>query len=853
MLKKINLKQKLLIMLIIFSFVPTFVLSGSLYSKLYEIRSNEMEKMLYRSISNNTDNFNDWINSKLNLIRSTKFFLSRVKDASGVEISEIVKEINAKSPNVEEVYILKDADLNLQWYNNSVTGENFKLSKVHRDKFQNDVITFSSDIIFKSEKYVLAIDITLIELKHNLDKLYYKNGIGSSLLYENEIVYLDDGIENISLEKIIFNKRSPIRLDFEDGQVIGINNDIQEGLSLLIVENFSNNLLNIVKLKMNFINWIVALFLITIMIDIFLSRRLISPIENIKKRIRSVLNRENRFSVINNNEYEYLELYSLFKDMNEVDTKLYYSEIEMLQNLEQCKIEYSRSIKEFENASELNVKIKNSIEFSDIKYNSLFNNIKDFIWTIDIDGNLNSVNDVFLEKLGYKKEEVIGKKFEDIVIQSDKVVNVNDFTFDILKNDQNDITVYLKKRLFSEYELVVFNSKRLVENGRLVGVQFVARTIIDKEILERKMYRRNKELEFIKEISRTLTNSRNLDDLLTNISEKIKNLLEMGVCSIWLLNEKGYLEQKASSDRSLDVNKSVIININEDVLGQSILSSKVVKLDSFNDQSNKNYESMRTIITDIKEMIFIPLEHSGIPSGVIAIGAGSHLSELDIDILSAFASQSSVAIEKAKLYEKLKLEYFNTIKVLATAVEAKDSYTEGHSIRVSKFAVIIGEKLNMTRIEIEELEISGILHDIGKIGVDDEILTKTGNLSEEEYMEIKKHPEVGARIISPIELSDSIVEGVLYHHITYDRKGYPAVDNIEIKSKIPFIIGVADALDAMTSNRLYSKKKTIGDAIKELIKFKGSQFSPEIVDVVSEIYESSSEKLYEISEFKTLK
>lgn len=330
-------------------------------------------------------------------------------------------------------------------------------------------------------------------------------------------------------------------------------------------------------------------------------------------------------------------------------------------------------------------------------------------------------------------------------------------------------------------------------------------------------------------------------------------MIETGICYIWLLSDDGRLELKASSDNEVDIENMDYIDVSSDVLGEAILKSKVVRIDSFTDVNNKNYEKMINSVGNLREMIFIPLENNGNPSGVISIGSGIKMSELDIDILSAFASQSSVAIEKAKLYEKLKLEYFNTIKVLATAVEAKDTYTEGHSIRVSKFAVLIGKKLMMSELELEELEISGILHDIGKIGVDDTILTKAGRLSDQEYMEIKKHPEVGARIISPIELSESIVEGVLYHHITYEGKGYPETENIFIKSKIPYIIGVADALDAMTSNRLYSNEKSIGDAIDELISFRGTQFSPEIVDIVSEIYQNSPESLNEISDFETAK
>lgn len=860
MLNKITFKQRLLIILIIFSSLPTVILAGSLYNKLYDIRENEKENIIYENIKNNTDSLNDWINTKINLIESTEFLINTLSDNSNLKIDDVINMINDNSSSVEEVYLFKKEsrmslkkNIHIEWYLRASRNNKLIISEIHKNMFENDVISFAYDINFRDENYVIAIDLTLIELKQELKKLYYRNGIGSAVLIDGKIVYIDSEIEKISLQKIMFNDTSAVNLTYDGLNVIGVNKEIENDIRLVVIENFVDNLYDINNLRTEFIRTMIVVFIASIGLSVYLSNRLINPIESIKRALENSIKRNSSVNILGENDYEYLDLYGLYKDMKKKDKKLDYRKIESIQKLDQLNREFNRNIIEFEKSLELIKKIDDDIKYSNRKYDNLFNNIKDFIWTIDIDGNIESANNVFVEKLGYKREEVLGSRFKDIVIQNEKVINMEDFMFDILKRDQVNITIYLKKNVFSEYELVVFNSKRIVENGKLLGVQFVARTIIDKEILEKKMYKRNKELEFIKEISATLTNSRNLDELLASIAQRIKKLIEKGVCSIWLLDESGVLELKASSDTDIDIKKVEPINLQEDILGDSILKSKVMKINSFEKLNSKKYESMKGSVEKLKEMIFIPLENSGIPSGVISIAAALNLSELDIDILSAFASQSSVAIEKAKLYEKLKLDYFNTIKVLATAVEAKDTYTEGHSIRVSKFAVIIGEMLNMNELELEELAISGILHDIGKIGVDDTILTKPGKLNDNEYMEIRKHPEVGARIISPIDLSESIVEGVLYHHITYEGKGYPEVSEININSKIPYIIGVADALDAMTSNRLYSKKKTIKDAIAELIKFKGTQFSPEIVDIVNEIYKSTPEKIDEISDFETVR
>ncbi|MGB3365879.1 MAG: HD domain-containing phosphohydrolase [Acidaminobacteraceae bacterium] len=860
MLNKITLKQRLLIILLIFSSLPTFILAGSLYAKLYDIRENDKKNIIYDSINNNADGFNDWIKTKINLIESTEFLISVLNADSDLKMDDLVDKINSQSLNVEELYVFKkesrmslSENSNLEWYLRASRNNKFIISEIHENQFGNDVISFAQDINFRNSNYVISIDISVIELKKELSKLYYSNGLGVGILFNGKILYLDAEIANIPLEKVIFNDTSAIVLNYNGLKIIGVNSKIENEIRLVVIEKFVDNLHDVNEMRKDFIKIMLLVFLVSIILSLYLSSRLINPIENIKKGLENAIARKSNIGVLGGSDYEYLQLYELYKDMILKDQKLDYRKIEINQKTDQLSREFDRSIIELEKVVDSLKNIEVYIKHSNKKFNNLFNNIKDFIWTIDIDGNIESANNVFIEKLGYERDEILASSFKDIIIQKGKNVNAEDFMFELLRKDQVNITLYLKKKMFSEYELVVFNSKRIVDNGKLLGTQFVARRIIDKEILEKKMYKRNKELEFIKDISRTLTNSKNLEELLTSIAHKIKNLIEKGVCSIWLLDVNGKLELKASSDSELNIDEVDFVNVEEDMLGEAILKNKVVKINSYDKLNNKSYDSMKGSVEHLKEMIFIPLENSGTPSGLISIAAGNNLSELDIDILSAFASQSSVAIEKAKLYEKLKLDYFNTIKVLATAVEAKDAYTEGHSIRVSKFAVLIGKKLKMNELEIEELEIAGILHDIGKIGVDDTILTKPGLLSDDEYMEIRKHPEVGARIIEPIELSESIVEGVLYHHITYDGKGYPTTDNINIKTKIPYIIGVADALDAMTSNRLYSQKKTITEAIDELVRFKGTQFSPEIVDVVIEIYKSGSEKLDEISDFETIK
>jgi HD-GYP domain-containing protein (c-di-GMP phosphodiesterase class II) len=158
----------------------------------------------------------------------------------------------------------------------------------------------------------------------------------------------------------------------------------------------------------------------------------------------------------------------------------------------------------------------------------------------------------------------------------------------------------------------------------------------------------------------------------------------------------------------------------------------------------------------------------------------------------------------------------------------------------------LGQELKLGPKALEDLEIAGMLHDIGKIGIDDAILTKKGGLTDEEYSIMKSHPTISKKILEPIGLSKEIIDGVYLHHKRYDLKGYPVDEKLDVLMLYPSVIGVADAFDAMTSNRTYSKEKSIADAMSEINKYKGSQFSPAVVEALEKILEEDESSIQAI-------
>ena len=184
---------------------------------------------------------------------------------------------------------------------------------------------------------------------------------------------------------------------------------------------------------------------------------------------------------------------------------------------------------------------------------------------------------------------------------------------------------------------------------------------------------------------------------------------------------------------------------------------------------------------------------------------------------------------------------------LSKAVDAKDHYTSGHSSRVALYSMEIAKRLGMSQQEQEDIFAMGLLHDIGKIGISEAIINKTSRLTDEEYMEIRKHPVIGHDILKSITQLPGLALGARWHHERFDGRGYP--DGLK-GEEIPLearIIGVADAYDAMTSNRAYSNIRPQETVRAEIIRCRGTQFDPHIADVMVALIDDDHE--YRMREF----
>ncbi len=260
------------------------------------------------------------------------------------------------------------------------------------------------------------------------------------------------------------------------------------------------------------------------------------------------------------------------------------------------------------------------------------------------------------------------------------------------------------------------------------------------------------------------------------------------------------------------------------------------------------YKRNRKELERLSATLVLPLRMAEELLGMIAVGgrfSGGTYSEEDLQVLSLMCQQLSVALYNQKLftllqnkaeenrvlYKNLHAIYSDTIKAFATAIDAKDEYTRGHSARVSQYAVAIGEELGLSGEELEALRLSGLLHDIGKIAVDNAIIRKTSGLTEEERMEMHRHPAVGSEILSKIRFPWGDLSTLArHHHEKVDGNGYPdGLRGAELPPGVR-IITLADAFDAMTTDRPYRKKISLAETLKEIRRCVGTHFDERTVE-----------------------
>lgn len=381
---------------------------------------------------------------------------------------------------------------------------------------------------------------------------------------------------------------------------------------------------------------------------------------------------------------------------------------------------------------------------------------------------------------------------------------------------------------FSDYDMEIFR----LFTGQL-GI------ILENRQLYRGLENEISRIKDLIETSVLLASTLDLDELLNLIMEKAKQILNAEASSIFQIDEEtGELYFRVATGKKGKAAKSIKVPMGKGVVGWAAEKGETIIVPDVSKDGRFYKKVDKETKFKTKSIIAVPLMTKHGIMGVAEVLNkidGVKFSKEDIKIFESLARQASVAIENAHLYNDLNELIKQAISSIVTAVEKKDMYTKGHTERVTKFSILLGQEMNLDSAVLHNLELAALLHDVGKIGIPDNILLKKGKLTDEEYCEIKKHPHKGIEIIGHIKQLKPITDGILYHHEHFDGSGYPAGLKGHNIPLIARIISVADAYDAMTTDRPYRNALDNTEAVRRLKESSGTQFDPAIVKTMVEI------------------
>jgi putative nucleotidyltransferase with HDIG domain len=333
------------------------------------------------------------------------------------------------------------------------------------------------------------------------------------------------------------------------------------------------------------------------------------------------------------------------------------------------------------------------------------------------------------------------------------------------------------------------------------------------------------------DLTETASMNVSMNQVTKAIFNKINSIFGWSAGTIRFLNDNNEFELIARTEVGSDYIVGQSLNYEDNCLTYVIENNEILYVSHVDELPIKE-EIYSQILDDGYSIIFIPVGNNDIGRGVISLTIDRVSMTEKEEMLKSFTNTILIVVERALIYEKLKKDYIRMIKVLAEAGDDKDSSSVGHSNRVAKYAKLIGERLYLDDDEIIDLEICGLLHDIGKIGISDEFLS---NDSEEAIEEVKKHPSIGRKMLDNIGLNEYILDGIEMHHMNFDLSGYPEKDDIEVLPLFPKIIQVADEFDNYKVSGDFNTDHAI---YKHMLNDSGTKYDPQIIRVFGELIES---------------
>jgi len=351
-----------------------------------------------------------------------------------------------------------------------------------------------------------------------------------------------------------------------------------------------------------------------------------------------------------------------------------------------------------------------------------------------------------------------------------------------------------------------------------------ATIVIEEAQLYQEFEHKASELTAFSKIGKTILSTLGIEKVLNLIVESVAEVMSTKQCVLRLVDKK---EGKLTLQTSIGLKKKELI-IEEKFAIQSAKQKKPVVCTDVKTQEPQDMEGK----IEVSSLLTVPLIVRERVIGTISVLSSKphQYSQEEIELLFTFADQASIAIENAGLFEAVRKGLMESVTDLSQAIDLKDAYISGHSEQKAKYAYEIAKELGMPEVVAENVKVATLLHDVGKIGIPEEILLKPGGLTDEEFEVIKKHPLISTEILKSIAFPNEIICAIRHHHERLDGKGYPDGITKDEIAKEALIIEVVDAYCAMIKDRPYRKALTKEEARKELKDGAGTQFDPDVVN-----------------------
>jgi response regulator RpfG family c-di-GMP phosphodiesterase len=336
------------------------------------------------------------------------------------------------------------------------------------------------------------------------------------------------------------------------------------------------------------------------------------------------------------------------------------------------------------------------------------------------------------------------------------------------------------------------------------------------------------ELSLLYRISSSMRVTREPGDFLQTVVDQLTDVMSVTGAVAWL---------KSQADDGRD---SFVVSgcegVEMDGLRKLMTTELADRLEKDNTPivQNEPGQSGRDVPAWVDRYVAVPLVNGKKFLGMVLVvnKVQEEFDSADIKLVASINDQVAVFLTNNMLYAELQSLLMGVLYSLTEAIDAKDPYTCGHSRRVAMISRMLAKESGLSEEHCQRVYLCGLLHDIGKIGVPEAVLCKAGRLTDEEFDMIKRHPMIGAKILGGIRQLDSVVPGILTHHERLDGRGYPeglTAENLPIEGRM---VGLADAFDAMTSNRTYRKALELDQVVAEIRKHAGEQFDQSLVDIL---------------------